>query len=132
MRKRLASTVAACATTLLVAAPALARPQTTNAPQMLTIKVILTDTGVTMRPNVVARGSTAVFVVSNRGTKPQTMLLGDVKRGDGKKIGFSSKLGPNEQKTFVMFLDYRGLLPFASTGAHGGSKLTVRGTFRIS
>lgn len=132
MRTRVLTVVAASATALAIAAPSFARPQTTNAPQMLTVKVTITDDAIIMKPNVAERGSSAIFVLSNHGTKPHTLLLGDAKRGPGKKIGFASTLGPNEQKTIVMFLDYRGVLPFAGTQAHDAKKAAMKGTFRIT
>ncbi len=122
--------VAATALSLLVAAPAFARQDTTNAPPILTIKVTITNHSITVKPNSAARGTNSIFVLTNRGTKRQTWLLGDTTRGAGKKIGFASILAPNQQKTVVMFLDYRGPLPY-SIAPSPGAKATAHGTFTI-
>jgi hypothetical protein len=116
---------------LAIAAPAFARPQTTNAPPILTIKVTLTDNSITVKPNSAARGTNTIFILTNRGTKTRTWLLGDAGRGVGKKIGFASVLAPNQQKTVVMFLDYRGLLPYSSSPSPGATKNVLKGSFRI-
>ena len=118
--------VTAFAAALAVAAPGLARIQTTTAPATFTVKVLISDGVISMHPNHAVRGSTAIFVLTNRGTKTHTAVIGDPARGKGKTIGFSATLAPNQQKTVVMFLDYRGLLPYSVTGA--GSK----GSFRIN
>jgi hypothetical protein len=116
-------------TALVVAAPALARPQTTNAPPILVIKVTITDRSITVRPNAAPRGTNATFILTNRGTKTQKWILGSTTRGVGQKIGFASILAPDQQKNIVMFLDYRGLLPYSA--AQPGSKAVLRGSFRI-
>ena len=131
MRKRVLTVIAASATALAIAGPGLAQRQTTNAPQMMTVKVTITDDTITMKPNVVERGSNAIFILSNHGTKPHTLQLGDIKRGQGKKIGFASALKPNEQKTIVMFLDYRGQLPYFSSHPADTKKTGMKGVFRI-
>lgn len=120
---------AAFALSLAIAAPGFARPQTTNAPPILTIKVTITDNSITVRPNSAARGTNTIFILTNRGTKTQRWVLGDTARGAGKKIGFASTLGPNQQKTVVMFLDYRGLLPYSISSATG--KAALKGSFTI-
>ncbi len=122
---------AAFALSLVVAAPGFAGPHTTNAPPILTIKVTLTDHSITVRPNSAARGTNSIFILTNRGTKTRTWLLGDVARGPGKKIGFATILAPNQQKTIVMFLDYRGPLPYSSSPTPGATKGVLRGTFTI-
>ena len=126
--KLVGAVTAATAVSLVVAAPGSTRPQTTNAPAILTIKVTITDRSVTVKPNSAARGTNCIFVLTNRGNKVQRWVLGSVKRGKGKKIGFASTLKPDQQKTIVMFLDYRGSLPYTSSSA--GTR-TVKGSFRI-
>ncbi|MDX6485985.1 MAG: hypothetical protein QOF43_1138 [Gaiellaceae bacterium] len=119
--------VAATVLPLVLVASASALPRTTNAPAILTVKVTITDTSITVRPSQAARGTNASFILTNRGTKTKKWILGDATRGVGKKIGFASTLNPNQQKTIVMFLDYRGLLPYS---AAGGGK-TLKGRFII-
>ena len=49
MRKRVLTVIAASATALAIAGPGLAQRQTTNAPQMMTVKVTITDDTITMK-----------------------------------------------------------------------------------
>jgi hypothetical protein len=117
-------------TALVVAAPGFARPHTTNAPAFLTIKVTITDTSVTVKPNAAPRGSNAIFILTNRGTTAQKWILGDATRGAGKKSGFASVLAPDQQKNVVMYLDYRGQLPYSASQL-SGHKTVLKGSFRI-
>lgn len=114
---------------LAVAAPVFARPQTTNSPAIFTAKVTLTDRSIAMHPNHAARGSYVTFIITNRGTKKHTFVLGDVKRGPGKTTGFSRTLTPNKQLTVVLYMDYRGVLR-AVLRAPGGAEI-ARGSFKV-
>ncbi|HVP74805.1 MAG TPA: hypothetical protein VMS63_02195 [Gaiellaceae bacterium] len=126
-RRRLLAT--ASLTSLVIAAPGFAGPRTTNAPQILTIKVTITDSSITVKPRAAARGTNAVFILTNRGTQTQRWVLGNATRGVGKKIGFASVLAPDQQKSVVMFLDYRGPLPYSASQLRGSRVL--KGSFRI-
>jgi hypothetical protein len=107
----------------------LADRQTTNPGAYVTIRVTITDEAVTMRPKTAPRGSFAIFVLANHSTTTRhSLLVGDVERGPGRKIGFLVKLAPNEQKRIVMFLDYRGPLPYSSPDV---GKPRVKGIFRV-
>jgi hypothetical protein len=128
MRRRRLVAVAFLAP-LVLAASGFARPDTTNAPAFLTIKVTITDSSVTVKPNAAPRGTNAIFILTNRGTTTQKWILGNETRGAGKKSGFASVLAPDQQKNVVMFLDYRGQLPYSTTRV-GGTK-HVRGNFKI-
>jgi hypothetical protein len=117
-------------TPFVIAAPGFARPQTTNAPAILIVKVTITDKSITVRPNTAPRGTSATFILTNRGTKTQRWILGSgATRGVGKTIGFASLLAPNQQKNVVMFLDYRGALPYSASKLAGGAVL--KGSFTI-
>ena len=116
-------------TALVVAAPGFAGHRTTNAPAILIVKVTITDKSITVRPNAAPRGTSATFVLTNRGTKTQKWVLGTTARGAGKTIGFASLLAPNQQKNVVMFLDYRGLLPYSASQPATGRVL--KGSFKI-
>jgi hypothetical protein len=118
----------ATAMALIGATPGMTHPQTTNAPAILTIKVTISDSSITLKPSSAARGTNCIFVLTNRGTKAQRWVLGTPKRGQGKQIGFATNLTPDQQKTIVMYLDYRGLLPYSSSTAGGR---VLKGTFRI-
>ncbi len=117
------------ATALAIASPGFGRPQTTNPGTYETVKVTLTEVSTTVRPNVSTRGVTAVFVITNRGKKTHTWVIGDTTRGPGKTIGFARTLRPGQQKTVVLFLDFRGRLPYFSPGA--AQKAAMRGSFKI-
>ena len=113
---------------LAIAGPSFARPETTNPGTYETVKVTLSEKATTLRPNYSARGVTAVFIITNRGTKTHTWIMGDTERGPGKTIGFSRTLKPGQQKTVVLFLDYRGRLPYFTPVA---ALKTLKGTFLI-
>lgn len=125
--KRLALGISVCAGAFALAGAA---GGTTNVPAIFTVKVTLTDSRIAMSPNHAVRGSTITFVLVNRGKKTHTFVIGDVKRGTGHGQGFAQVLRPNQQFSKVMFLDYRGVLPFSSRA--GTTKTVVaRGAFTI-
>jgi hypothetical protein len=119
--------VAACAG---LAALAFSGPagSTTNAPAIFTVKVTITDNGITMSPNHAVRGSTCTFILTNRGKKTHTFVIGDVTRGTGKGQGFQQVLRPNGQYTKVMFLDYRGVMKIT---LRTRTIVTARSAFKI-
>jgi hypothetical protein len=123
--RRLAFAFAICSVVLACAGPAAA---TTNVPAIFTVKVTITDNRIAMSPNHAVRGSTITFVMTNRGKKTHTFVIGDVKRGTGLGQGFKQVLRPNQQFSKVMFLDYRGKMKFYS---RYGSTVVARGTFTI-
>jgi len=114
---------------LVLAAPVFARTQTTNSPAIFTAKVTLTDRSIAIRPNHAARGSYVTFIITNRGTKKHTFILGDVKRGPGKTTGFSRTLTPNKQLTVVLYMDYRGSLRAVLRAPTGAD--IAKGVFKI-
>ena len=118
---------AACVAALLLAAPALSRPDTTNAPAIFTVKVTITNSKIGMHPAHAVRGSTVTFILTNRGTKTRTFVIGDAKRGVSQ--GFKQVLKPNQQFTKVMFLDYRGVMKFST---RAGTTVIATGSFKIS
>jgi hypothetical protein len=113
--RRLFVAAASLAALLLFVGPALTRPETTNPAATIPIKVTITERAITMRPNAAVRGVAAEFIVTNRGKKAHTVRLRDV--GTGKRPGFTTTLRPDQQKIFVMFLDYRGLIHCVSLDA---------------
>jgi hypothetical protein len=120
-----------CAVSLVIAAPVIARSRTTNEPAIFTVKVKITDTSVAMSPNHAARGSYITFVLTNRGKKRHTFVLGDVKRGPGHGTGFARTLAPDQQVTVVLYLDYRGVLRYSLRTPSGGTS-APKGAFRIT
>jgi hypothetical protein len=119
----------ACVAALLLAAPALSRLNTTNQPAIFTVKVTVTNSRIGMHPAHAVRGSTVTFILTNRGTRTRTFVIGDVKRGPGHGQGFQQVLRPNQQFTKVMYLDYRGLMKFST---RQGKTVIATGTFKIN
>jgi hypothetical protein len=119
----------ASAAALAVAGTAVGGLRTTNAPAIFTVKVTITEKGISMTPNHGARGSTVTFILTNRGKKTRTFVIGDVKRGAGFGQGFAQTLKPNQQFTKVMFLDYRGAM---KVFLRSGKIVTAHGAFKIN
>jgi len=117
----------ACAAVAALAAAGSATG-TTNVPAIFTVKVIVTDRAISMTPNHAVRGSTITFVLTNRGKKTHTFQIGNASRGTGLGQGFRQILKPNGQYTKVMFLDYRGVMPFY---IKSGTTITAKGAFKI-
>jgi hypothetical protein len=126
--RRVSLVAGICAAALGTIPPALAAPLTTNEPAIFTVKVILTDASITLSPKRAARGSVVTFIVTNRGKKTHTFVIGDVKRGPGHGEGFARTLKPSQQKTVVMYLNYRGTMTYVS---RSGKRTLARGVFRI-
>ena len=129
MSPRASAALAASVVSLVMPAAGIAQPQTTNSPELVTIRVTVTDKSITMQPKIAARGSTAIFLFANHTTKAHTLVIGDTQRGAGKKIGFLTRIPPNGQQRVVMFLDYRGTLPYGSVTVP--KKASFRGFFKI-
>lgn len=125
---RRAAFLLSTAAALAVAGSAAARPQTTNAPAIFTVKVTISEAKIAISPAHAVRGSTVTFILTNRGKKTRTFIMGDVKRGTGLGQGFKQVLKPNQQYTKVMFLDYRGQMKFY---LRAGTTITARGIFKI-
>lgn len=127
-RVLLATCVAALGAVLVSAAPVLARPSTTNAPAIFTVKVTLTDHKVSMSPKHAARGSTVTFILTNRGTKKHRFVFGQANRIGSQ--GFARTLAPNGQSTVVMYLNFRGLLKYTLWVPKLKASV-ARGAFRV-
>jgi hypothetical protein len=123
--KRVLLAAVVCAASLAAAGAA---SGTTNVPAIFTVKVNIYDSRLTLTPNHAVRGSTITFVLINRGKKTHTFQIGDVRRGSGFGQGFRQTLKPNQQFQKVMFLDYRGKMPFTT---RVGTTVVARGAFTI-
>ena len=93
------------------------------------VKVTITDHSIALRPNHAARGSNATFILTNRGSKTHSFVLGNVKRGPGHTQGFGRTLKPNQQISIVMYLDFRGLIKYYN---RTGSTPVATGSFRTT
>jgi hypothetical protein len=121
--------LAASFAALALAADGFARPQTTAPGGYLTVRVTLTDKGVTMSQTRARRGQTAIFLVANRAKTTRVFSLGDVSLKHHRGTGFAIKLGANQQKRVLLYLDYRGPLPSALGST---AKTKVVGVFWVT
>ncbi len=119
------------AVALVPAAQSALQPQTTAPPPVSNIKVTITDTGVTISPKLAQRGSMGRFILVNRGKKPHTFVLGHERRGTGVQTGFKKALKPSEQSVLILFLDFRGAIPYHSPLPADKTKPRMQGIFRI-
>jgi hypothetical protein len=109
-----------------------ARPETTAPPPVVTVKVTITDSRISMIPARAQRGVMARFILINRGKTAHTFKLGHERRGTGTQTGFTKALKPSEQNILIYFLDYRGKLPYLSIlPVADRSKPGMRGVFTI-
>jgi len=95
------------------------------------IKITITDTAIRMSPKRGQRGSLARFILLNLGKRPHTFTLGHEQRGTGRQTGFTKSLAPSAQSILLLFLDYRGPIPYHGSLPPDRSKLGMRGTFTI-
>jgi hypothetical protein len=112
-----------------LAADGSARPQTTNPGAYLTVRVNVTNKGITMSPTHARRGQTAIFLLWNRATTSRVFALGDVSLTHHRGTGFVVRLARNQQKRVLLYLTYRGLLPAWLGNAR---KTKVVGAFRVT
>ena len=113
-------------------AQAAAAPQTTAPPPVIDIKVTISDTAIVMSRTHAFRGDYARFILHNTGAKPHAFSFGQGKRGTGVQTGFSRLIKPNQVTILLLFLDYRGKVPFRGTLPADRVKARMRGTFSIS
>ena len=131
MRSRLFALAAVSAVALVPAAESARQPQTTAPPPVSNIKVTITDAGVTLSPKRAQRGSMGRFILINKGKKPHTFVLGHERRGTGVQTGFKKSLQPSQQSVLILFLDFRGLIPYHAPLPADRNKPAMKGTFRI-
>lgn len=131
MKLGLFAFAAASAAALVPAAQSSVQPQTTAPPPVVRVKITITDSVIQMSPKRAQRGSLAQFILVNRGTKPHTFKLGHERRGTGSQTGFTKALRPNQQSVLIVFLDYRGALPYLGSLPADRSKPGMKGTFTI-
>jgi hypothetical protein len=95
----------------------------------MTVRVVVTDTGVTMSPTHGPRGSTAIFLLSNLATTSRVFSVGDASLTRRRGTGFAVKLARNELKRVQLYLTYRGPLPSSIGDAN---KTKVIGVFWVT
>ena len=131
MKSRLFALAAVSAVALVPAAQSADQPQTTAPPPVSNIKVIITDSGITISPKLAQRGSMGRFILVNTGKKPHTFVLGHERRGTGVQTGFKKALKPSQQSVLILFLDFRGAIPYHSPLPADKNKPRMQGIFRI-
>jgi len=131
VKSRLLALAAVSAVALVPAAQSADQPRTTAPPQVANIKITVSDTAIRMSPRIAQRGSMGRFILINVGKKPHTVVLGHERRGTGVQTGFSRSLKPGAQAVLLLFLDFRGLLPYHAPLPADRSIAAMRGTFRI-
>ena len=114
-----------------VASAAGARPSTTEPGQIVNVHVIITDARMVVTPKSSPRGTYGRFIVLNNGSKPHNFTIGSQARGTGVATGFSYTLRPRTQRVVLLFLDYRGQLPYFNKLKADRAKPAMRGVFRI-
>jgi len=112
-----------------LAADGSARSRTTNPGAYLTVRVSVTNKGISMSPTHARRGQTAIFLLSNHATTSRVFALGDVSLTHHRGTGFVVTLARNQQKRVLLYLTYRGLLPAWLGNA---KKTKVVGAFRVT
>jgi opacity protein-like surface antigen len=131
VKSRLFALAAVSAVALVPAAQSADQPQTTAPPPVSNIKIIITDNGITVSPKLAQRGSMGRFVLVNTGKKPHTFVFGHERRGTGVQTGFKKALKPSQQSVLILFLDFRGTIPYHSPLPADKSKPRMKGVFRI-
>jgi hypothetical protein len=131
VKSRLIGLTALAAVALVPAAQSAVQPRTTAPPQVANIKITISDTGIRVSPKIAQRGSMGRFILVNVGKKPHTIVLGNERRGTGVQTGFTKSLKPSQQSVLLLFLDFRGLLPYRATLPADRSKPAMQGVFRI-
>jgi hypothetical protein len=132
VRKRIYAIAAVSTVALIPAAQSLARPQTTAPPEVITVRINMTDTAFHVGPKSAPRGDLGRFILVNRGKKPHAFALGHTNHGTGSQTGFSRTLKPGQQVVLILFLDFRGSLPYRGTLPADRVKPAMQGTFRIT
>lgn len=106
-------------------------PSTTAPTVFVNVLVTLTDTRITLSRRRANRGDEARFIIRNLGTKTHGFSLGSLERGNGFQTGFSQTLKPKTQKTLLLFLDYRGAVPYKSHLPHDRGLPGMKGIFTV-
>jgi hypothetical protein len=132
VRTRLLAIATVSAAALVPAAQSPAQPQTTAPPEVITVRVNMTDSAFRVSPKSAPRGDLGRFILVNRGKKPHAFALGHTKHGTGTQTGFSRTLKPGQQVVLILFLDFRGALAYRGTLPADRVKPAMQGTFKIT
>jgi hypothetical protein len=131
VKLRFLAVAAASVAVLVPAAQSSAQPETTAPPPVVTVKIKITDSRIVVTPKRAQRGVLARFILLNRGRKPHTFNLGHRKHGTATQTGFTKALKPGQQHISLIFLDYRGKVPYFGSLPADRSKPGMKGIFTI-
>ena len=106
-------------------------PSTTAPDVFLNIQVTITDSRITLSPRTAIRGAEARFIIHNVGTKRHGFTIGGTVKQAATQTGFSRVLNAKEQKVLLIYLDYRGPLPYRSTLPADRSLPGMHGIFKV-
>lgn len=109
----------------------LVAPRTTAPDLYVTVRVTMTDTKFTLSRHSGPRGADARFVIRNRSNKVHNFSIGTEKYDTGVQTGFSATVKPGQQKILVLFLDFRGKIPYHPGLRADRNKPGMKGTFDI-
>jgi hypothetical protein len=104
---------------------------TTAPTPVVNIKITMTDSVIRVTPKRAQRGTVARFILTNVGRKPHRFTFGHQRHGTGTQTGFTKSLTPNQQSILLLFLDYRGAIPYQGSLPADRAKPGMRGIFTI-
>jgi hypothetical protein len=133
LKSPLFAAAALSAVALVPAAHGTAAGPLTTAPNVFDdINVTISDKHLSVSRLRGNRGDVGRFVIRNTGTKTHTFTLGVYAHGTGQnaqgvgkshygvQTGFATTVKPRQQKTFLLFFDFRGPVPFKADGGKTG------------
>jgi uncharacterized cupredoxin-like copper-binding protein len=126
MKSRIVALAAVFAVLLIPAAHGTTIPDV-----FVTVHVTITDSRISLSRHAAGRGDEVRFAMRNAGTTTHNFTLGNEKRQQGSQTGFSTTLKPKQQKLVLLYMDYRGPLPYRSVIKADLSKPGMKGIFRI-
>ena len=131
MKSRLFALAAVSAVALVPAAQSADQPQTTAPPPVSNIKIIITDSGIHVSPKLAQRGSMGRFILVNRARSRIRSCSVTSGAAPGVQTGFKKSLKPSQQGVLILFLDFRGAIPYHSPLPADKTKPRMKGIFRI-
>lgn len=108
-----------------------AGPETTAPSVFVNVRVTITNTRIVLSRHNAPRGTYARFIIRNVDTRTHAFTLGTARRGTGRQSGFTRTLRPGTRKILLLFLDYRGRVPYSASLPADRAKPGMRGTFTI-
>jgi hypothetical protein len=111
----------------LAVTPVAASQGVTTAPDVfISIHVTLTDSKVIVSPKSAPRGAAARFIVRNVGKKVHTFTV-----RTGSLTGFSRAFKPGGHAILLLYLSYRGVLPYYGGTTFASTPKPMKGTIIV-